>query len=38
MTETVTAPDAAGQPFLATGEFMWMGDIAVVLRERLGCR
>ena len=32
----VTAPEAAGQRFLATGEFMWMGDIAAVLRDRLG--
>jgi nucleoside-diphosphate-sugar epimerase len=32
----MTAPDAAGQRFLATGEFMWMSDIARVLREHLG--
>jgi nucleoside-diphosphate-sugar epimerase len=32
----MTTPEAAGQRFLATGEFMWMGDIAAVLRERLG--
>jgi nucleoside-diphosphate-sugar epimerase len=31
----MTAPEAAGQRFLATGEFMWMGDIAAVLRDRL---
>ena len=32
----MTSPAAAGQRFLATGEFMWMGDIAAVLRDRLG--
>jgi dihydroflavonol-4-reductase len=32
----MTTPEAAGQRFLATGEFMWMSDIASVLRERLG--
>jgi dihydroflavonol-4-reductase len=32
----MTAPEAAGQRFLATGEFMWMSDIAAVLRDRLG--
>jgi len=32
----MTTPEAAGQRFLATGEFVWMADIAAVLRERLG--
>jgi dihydroflavonol-4-reductase len=32
----MTSPAAAGQRFLATGEFKWMGDIAAVLRDRLG--
>jgi dihydroflavonol-4-reductase len=32
----MTAPAAAGQRFLATGEFMWMGDVARVLRAGLG--
>jgi dihydroflavonol-4-reductase len=32
----MTAPDAAGQRFLATGEFMWMSAMASTLRERLG--
>ena len=32
----MTEPQAAGQRFLATGEFMWMHDIATVLRDRLG--
>ena len=32
----MTSPAAAGQRFLATGEFMWMDDIARVLRADLG--
>jgi dihydroflavonol-4-reductase len=32
----MTAPEAAGQRFLATGEFMWMSDMARALRECLG--
>jgi len=32
----MTSPDAAGQRFLATGEFMWMAEMARVLREDLG--
>ncbi|MFG2944266.1 NAD-dependent epimerase/dehydratase family protein [Streptomyces adustus] len=32
----MTAPEAAGERFLATGEFMWMADMARVLREGLG--
>ncbi|MCU1361743.1 MAG: epimerase, partial [Ilumatobacteraceae bacterium] len=32
----MTSPAAAGQRFLATGDFMWMGDIAKVLRANLG--
>ncbi|MGH8444850.1 MAG: NAD-dependent epimerase/dehydratase family protein, partial [Solimonas sp.] len=32
----MTAPAAAGQRFLATGEFMWMGDVAQMLRAGLG--
>ncbi len=32
----MTSPAGAGERFLATGEFMWMGDIATVLREQLG--
>ena len=32
----LTAPQAPGQRFLATGHFMWMPDLAHVLRERLG--
>src|SRR6195952_1771989 len=30
------APEAAGERFLATGEFLWMADIANVLRAGLG--
>jgi len=30
------APEAAGQRFIAAGEFAWMADIAALLRERLG--
>lgn len=32
----MTTPEAAGQRFLGTGEFMWMSDIARALREGLG--
>ncbi|MFA4083829.1 NAD-dependent epimerase/dehydratase family protein [Mycobacteroides salmoniphilum] len=32
----MTSPHAAGERFLGTGEFMWMSDIAAVLREQLG--
>lgn len=32
------APAAAGQRFIAAGDFMWMTDIARLLREELGAR
>ncbi|MCR6478196.1 aldehyde reductase [Variovorax sp. ZS18.2.2] len=32
----MTAPEAAGQRFLAVGEFMWMREIAQSLRDQLG--
>ncbi|WP_329126719.1 NAD-dependent epimerase/dehydratase family protein [Streptomyces sp. NBC_01465] len=32
----MTSPDAAGQRFLATGEFTWMSQMAQILREGLG--
>lgn len=32
----MTSPEAAGQRFLATGEFVWMRQMAIVLREGLG--
>ena len=34
----MTAPEAAGQRFLATGDFLWMEDIARALRSKLGSR
>jgi dihydroflavonol-4-reductase len=34
--EAMTSPAAAGERFLATGAFIWMGDIAKVLRANLG--
>ncbi len=34
----MTTPEAAGQRFLAAGEFLWMGDIAKILRSGLGER
>jgi nucleoside-diphosphate-sugar epimerase len=34
----MTSPEAAGQRFLATGDFLWMKDIAATLRSRLGER
>ena len=32
----MTDPAAAGERFLGTGDFVWMSDIATILRERLG--
>jgi nucleoside-diphosphate-sugar epimerase len=32
----MASPDAAGQRFLATGEFLWMREMALTLREGLG--
>lgn len=34
----MTSPAAAGQRFIAAGEFMWMRDIAATLRANLGGR
>jgi nucleoside-diphosphate-sugar epimerase len=34
----MTDPAAGGQRFLATDEFLWIADVAAVLRERLGDR
>ena len=34
----MTAPDAAGERFIAVNEFMWMAEVARTLRERLGDR
>jgi nucleoside-diphosphate-sugar epimerase len=32
----MTHPHAAGERFIAAGQFAWMGDLATLLRERLG--
>jgi dihydroflavonol-4-reductase len=34
----MTSPEAAGQRFLGAGPFVWMADVATVLREELGAR
>lgn len=34
----MTAPEAGGQRFVGVTQFMWMADVAEVLRERLGER
>jgi dihydroflavonol-4-reductase len=34
----MTRPEAAGQRFIANGDFMWMKEVAAVLRARLGER
>ena len=34
----MTSPEAAGQRFLAAGDFLWMKDVADALRARLGER
>ena len=34
----MSAPQAAGERFIAVGEFLWMADVARILRERLGAR
>lgn len=32
----MAAPEAAGERFIAAGEFMWMNDVAAILRDKLG--
>jgi len=32
----MTAPEAGGERFLATGPFLWMSEVAQILRDRLG--
>ena len=32
----MTAPEAAGQRFIAAGQYAWMADIAAILRAKLG--
>ena len=34
----MTAPEAGGERFIATQRFLWMSDVAAILRERLGDR
>jgi nucleoside-diphosphate-sugar epimerase len=34
----MTSPAAAGERFIASGDFMWQSDIAQTLRSRLGDR
>ncbi len=34
----MTAPEAAGQRFIAAGDFAWMGDLAAILRQHLGAQ
>ena len=34
----MTSPDAAGERFIAAGDFMWMDEIAKLLRTHLGIR
>ena len=32
----MTAPEAGGERFIAAGRFLWMSEVAEILRERLG--
>ena len=32
----LTAPQAGGERFIATDRFLWLGEVAAILRERLG--
>jgi dihydroflavonol-4-reductase len=34
----MTAPEAAGQRFIASGDFFWMADIAKILKAELGAK
>ncbi len=34
--DAMTAPDAAGQRLIAAGVFLWLSEVATILRERLG--
>jgi nucleoside-diphosphate-sugar epimerase len=34
----MTAPEAGGERFIAIQQFLWMEEVAAVLRERLGDR
>jgi dihydroflavonol-4-reductase len=35
---TMTSPEAGGERFVANTKWLWMSDVATVLRERLGAR
>ena len=32
----MTSPEAGGERYIAVDRFMWMGEVAAILRERLG--
>lgn len=34
----MTAPEAVGERFIAAGEFVWMNDVAAILRDKLGSK
>jgi dihydroflavonol-4-reductase len=34
--EAMTAPEAAGQRLIAAGQFLWLSQVAAILREQLG--
>jgi nucleoside-diphosphate-sugar epimerase len=34
--DAMSAPDAAGQRLIAAGPFLWLSEVAAILRERLG--
>jgi len=34
--DALTAPDAAGQRLIAAGSFLWLSEVAAILREELG--
>ena len=34
--EAMTAPGAAGQRLIAAGQFLWLSEVAAILRDRLG--
>ena len=34
--DAMTAPDAAGQRLITAGTFLWLSEVAAILREQLG--
>ena len=36
--KAMTTPEASGQRFIGSSDFLWMADMAQLLRERLGTR